>query len=120
MTPTITPDLAERILRAAEWLDHGAPVWTSPDGGMVDLIPRIRYERLGDLWAGIAAERSDHTEQAARSAAARTGATWGAATFLSLPAIAADVLATSEYARLEAGARERRILAFAACLSPAT
>ena len=82
MTTATTPDLAERILRAAEW--------------------------------------ADHVTAADRYAAARTGYTWDVATFISFPAIAADVLATSEYARLEAGARERRILAFAACLSPAT
>lgn len=111
MTNTST-DINERIPLAANWYDHGEPVWDLEDGTVVSIVDRINFDILGDLWRSIEDERTDHHEAARRYATMKTGYDFDL-TSLSTDFAAYSVIENCEYQRLEAAARERRILALA-------
>jgi len=108
---------------ALGWYEHGAPCWTDGDGTEVNLVPRIIHELpsagVGDLWRGIEAEREEHVQAAKEYATQKTGYRFDAYDLTGAAASAWGVLWQIEYDRLEAEAKERRVLGFASVLRPA-
>ena len=104
---------------ALGWYQHGSPCWTGTDGRAISLVDRVDHDLLGATWEGIEAEREEHMDAAQQYATQKTGYRFDAHDLTSARASAWGVLWEIEYDRLEAAAKERRVLALAACLRPA-
>jgi nicotinic acid phosphoribosyltransferase len=103
----LTVGIDRRIALAAHWYDTGLPP--------VGVVPHI------GLMQEFAAERGEHMGRAEAYATDKTGYPgWTLATALTDECSAWEVIRDCEYGRLEATARERRILALACCLQDAT
>jgi hypothetical protein len=105
---------------ALGWYEHGEPVWTDASGETVSLIGHIDHAALGSFWIDVAAERTQHENDANQYATEQTGYTWSLNSILSDEHELWQVLQQCRYDALEASAKEARVLRLASCLRPTT